>query len=101
MRRFYEGVTKIPSVKVYGDFSTDDRAAIVALNIGDYDSSEVSDELAVTYGISTRPGAHCAPLMHQSFGTVDQGMVRFSFSYFNTEEEVDTGIQAVRELAEE
>ena len=67
MRRFYEGVTKIPSVKVYGDFSTDDRAAIVALNIGDYDSSEVSDELAVTYGISTRPGAHCAPLMHQSF----------------------------------
>ena len=101
MRRFSEGVTKIPSVKVYGDFSTDDRAAIVALNIGDYDSSEVSDELAVTYGISTRPGAHCAPLMHQSFGTVDQGMVRFSFSYFNTEEEVDTGIQAVRELAEE
>lgn len=101
MRRFYEGVTKIPSVKVYGDFSTDDRAAIVALNIGDYDSSEVSDELAVTYGISTRPGAHCAPLMHQSFGTVDQGMVRFSFSYFNTEEEVDTGIRAVRELAEE
>ena len=86
---------------MYGDFSTDDRAAIVALNIGDYDSSEVSDELAVTYGISTRPGAHCAPLMHQSFGTVDQGMVRFSFSYFNTEEEVDTGIQAVRELAEE
>ena len=62
MRRFYEGVTKIPSVKVYGDFSTDDRAAIVALNIGDYDSSEVSDELAVTYGISTRPGAHCCLL---------------------------------------
>lgn len=101
MRRFYEGVTQIPGVKVYGDFSTDDRAAIVALNIGDYDSSEVSDELAVTYGISTRPGAHCAPLMHQSFGTVDQGMVRFSFSWFNTEEEVDEGIRAVRELAAE
>ena len=76
-------------------------AAIVALNIGDYDSSEVSDELAVTYGISTRPGAHCAPLMHESFKTVEQGMVRFSFSYFNTEEEIDAGIQAVRELAAE
>lgn len=101
MRRFYEGVVRIPGIKVYGDFTTDDRAAIVALNIGDYDSSEVSDELAVTYGISTRPGAHCAPLMHQSFGTVDQGMVRFSFSYFNTVEEVDTGIRAVRELAVE
>ena len=101
MRRFYEGVTRIPGVKVYGDFSTDDRAAIVSLNIGDYDSSEVSDELALTYGISTRPGAHCAPLMHQSFGTVEQGMVRFSFSCFNTEDEVDEGIRAVRELAEE
>ena len=101
MRRFYDGVVQIPGVRVYGDFTSDERAAIVALNIGDYDSSEVSDELAVTYGISTRPGAHCAPLMHESFKTVEQGMVRFSFSYFNTEEEIDAGIQAVRELAAE
>ena len=101
MRRFYDGVVQIPGVRVYGDFSSDERAAIVALNIGDYDSSEVSDELAVTYGISTRPGAHCAPLMHESFKTVEQGMVRFSFSCFNTEEEIDAGIQAVRELAAE
>ena len=96
-----EHVVQIPGVRVYGDFTSDERAAIVALNIGDYDSSEVSDELAVTYGISTRPGAHCAPLMHESFKTVEQGMVRFSFSYFNTEEEIDAGIQAVRELAAE
>ena len=101
MRRFYDGVVQIPGVRVYGDFTSDERAAIVALNIGDYDSSEVSDELAVTYGISTRPGAHCAPLMHESFKTVEQGMVRFSFSYFNTEEEIDAGIPAVRELAAE
>lgn len=101
MRQFYNGVKDIPGVKVYGDFTTDDRAAIVALNIGDYDSAEVSDELAITYGISTRPGAHCAPLMHQAFQTVDQGMVRFSFSYFNTEEEIEKGILAVRELAAE
>lgn len=101
MRRFYEGVKNIPGIKIYGDFSADNRAAIVSLNIGDYDSSEVSDELSFAYGISTRPGAHCAPLMHQSFGTVDQGMVRFSFSWFNTEEEVDKAIKAVRELAVE
>lgn len=101
MRRFLEGVKDIPSVKLYGDFDTDMRAAVVSLNIGSYDSSEVSDELSYTYGISTRPGAHCAPLMHQSMGTVDQGMVRFSFSWFNTEEEVDTAVRAVRELAED
>lgn len=101
MRRFLDGIKDIPSVKVYGDFSTDHRAAVVSLNIGNYDSSEVSDELAYTYGIATRPGAHCAPLMHQSMGTVDQGMVRFSFSWFNTEEEVDFAIRAMHELAEE
>lgn len=101
MWRFYEGVKEIPNVKVYGDFSTKNRCPIVTLNIGDYDSSEVSDELLTEYGISTRPGAHCAPLMHEALGTVEQGAVRFSFSHYNTEEEVDIAINAIRELAVE
>ena len=101
MRRFYEGISAIPGIKVYGDFSTNDRAAIVSFNSGDYDSSEVSDELNVEYGIVTRPGAHCAPLMHKALGTVEQGAVRFSFSHYNTEEEVDAAIRAVEELARE
>lgn len=100
MWHFYEGVKEIPGVTVYGDFSTKERCAIVTLNIRDYDSSEVSDALAMHYGISTRPGAHCAPLMHQALGTVEQGAVRFSFSHFDTMEEVDTAIAAIRELAE-
>ena len=101
MRRFYDGVRTIPSIKVYGDFDVELRAPIVALNIGDYDSSEVSDELNLTYGIVTRPGAHCAPLMHKALGTVSQGAVRFSFSHFNTEEEVDSAVQALAELAKD
>ncbi len=100
MWHFYEGVKEFPGVRIYGDFSTKERCAIVTLNIRDYDSSEVSDALAMHYGISTRPGAHCAPLMHQALGTVEQGAVRFSFSHFNTMEEVDTAIAAIRELAE-
>lgn len=101
MWRFYQGVNKIPNVKIYGDFSTKERCPIVALNIGDYDSSEVSDALLMDYDISTRPGAHCAPLMHEALGTVEQGAVRFSFSHYNTEEEVDTAIRAIRELSED
>ena len=101
MWHFYNGVKDIPGVKIYGDFDTEVRCPVVALNIGDYDSSEVSDELLMTYGISTRPGAHCAPLMHEALGTVGQGAVRFSFSHYNTEEEVETAINAIRELAEE
>lgn len=101
MKQFYLGVKDIPGVKIYGDFSDYDRCAIVTLNIGDYDSSEVSDELLMEYGISTRPGAHCAPLMHEALGTKEQGAVRFSFSHYNTEEEIETAIRAIRELAEE
>lgn len=101
MWRFYEGVKDIPGVKIYGDFHTKERCPIVVLNIRDYDSGEVSDELLVGYGISTRAGGHCAPLMHEALGTVEQGAVRFSFSHYNTEEEIDTAIRAVREMAEE
>ena len=98
-RRFYEGVAGIEGVSVYGHFENALRGPVVALNIRDYDSSEVSDVLSVDYDIATRPGAHCAPRMHQALGTMDQGAVRFSFSWFNTEEEVDLAVKAVREIA--
>ena len=101
MRQFYEGVSRIPEVTVYGDFSTDRRCPVVSLNIGDCDSSEVSDRLSAAYGIVTRPGAHCAPLMHRALGTAGQGAVRFSFSHYNTEEEVETAVQAINEFANE
>lgn len=91
----------IPGITVYGDFTTKERCPIVTLNLGEYDSGEVSDELLMTYGISTRSGGHCAPLMHRALGNVEQGAVRFSFSHFNTMEEVKTAIQAMEELAEE
>ena len=99
-KRFYEGVNNLPGVTVYGDFSNWNRTAVVTLNIGDYDSGAVSDALEEDYGIATRPGAHCAPRMHHALGTAEQGAVRFSFSWFNTVEEVDAAIQAVKELAQ-
>ena len=101
MRSFYEAVRQIPGITVYGDFSSMDRCAIVSLNVRDYDSGEVSDALSESYGIATRPGAHCAPLMHRALGTVDQGADRYSFSHFNTEEEIKIAVSALQELAQE
>lgn len=98
---FYKGVKDIPGVTVYGDFSDTLRAPIVSLNIRDYDSSAVSDILYVDYQIQTRSGGHCAPLMHEALGTDVQGAVRFSFNWFNTFDEVEAAIKAVKELAEE
>lgn len=98
--RFYNSVSKIDGVRIYGDFSAD-RAPIVALNIRNYDSSQVADELAQVYGIAIRSGAHCAPRLHEALGTVQQGAVRFSFGWFNTEEEIDAAADAVRRIAEQ
>ena len=100
-RRFYETVRTIPGVKVYGNFAVQLRAPIVSLNIADLDSSEVADELAERFEIATRPGAHCAPRLHRALGTEDQGAVRFSWSYFNTEAETDAAAEAVCILAAE
>lgn len=99
-RHFYTGVSGIDGVKLYGHFERETRGPVVALNIRDYDSSEVSDVLWTDYDIATRPGAHCAPLMHEALGTTDQGAVRFSFSWFNTMDEVEQAVEAVRQIAQ-
>ena len=101
MWAFYEGVKEIPGVTVYGDFSQRERCPIVSLNVRDYDSARVSDALFSQYGIATRPGAHCAPLMHDALGTGSRGAVRFSFSHYNTMEEIKIAIAALREIAQE
>lgn len=98
-RYFYDSIKNIKNIKFYGNYETDNRVSIVALNIGEIDSSKISDILSNDYNIATRPGAHCAPLMHEALGTVNQGIVRFSFSYFNTFEEIDKGIEAIKEIS--
>ena len=95
---FYEKVADIPGITLYGEFKNRKRCPIVSLNVKGYDSAEVSDFLAVEYSIATRPGAHCAPLMHQALGTVKQGAVRFSFSHYNTREEVELAATALKDL---
>ncbi len=97
-RRFYDSVKDIDNVTVYGDL-TRDHAAIVTINIGDNDSGEIADMLFDDYGIAVRAGAHCAPRLHRALGTEAQGAVRFSFSYFNTVEEIDAAVRAVEEIS--
>ena len=100
-RMFYLKIKDIPGIRFYGDYAADSRAPIVTLNLGDEDAGEISDLLWEEYQICVRPGAHCAPLIHEHFGTQRQGAVRFSFSYFNTEEEVELAAGALREIAQE
>ena len=99
---FYEQLQEVENLTFYGDFSGNTpRVPIVSLNIGEEDSAWVADALWEDAGICVRAGAHCAPLMHKALGTAAQGVVRFSFSHANTEEEVLRAAKAVRTLARE
>lgn len=95
---FYKEAALIPGIRIYGDFSKD-HAGIVALNIKDADSGEVSDILSDEFDTATRSGAHCAPRMHEALGTKAQGAVRFSFSYFNTEAQIREAVRALKIIA--
>lgn len=95
---FYENIKDLQDIKIYGDFSKKLKAPIVSINIGDEDSGKIGEILSGEYNIATRTGAHCAPLLHRAFGTVEQGMVRFSFSHSNTQEEVDMAINAIKNI---
>ncbi len=95
--RFLEGCRGLSNVRVYGGGGMA-NTGIVALNVGEVDAAQVSDALSVDYGICTRAGAHCAPLMHRALGTEGQGAVRFSFSHFNTDDEIDEGVQALASI---
>ena len=89
----------IAGVTLYGRAEDAPHSSIVAFNVGELDSAEVADVLANEFGIATRAGAHCAPLMHRALGTSERGAVRASFGYFNTEQDAAALAAAVADIA--
>ena len=82
---------------LYGPQGTGGLA--VAVDVEGADSALVADRLSSDFGICTRAGAHCAPLMHRALGTEERGAVRFSFSSFTTEDEIEEGLAALAAVA--
>ncbi|MBU5437989.1 aminotransferase class V-fold PLP-dependent enzyme [Tissierella sp. MSJ-40] len=100
-QHFIEEITKIEGIKAYGPLNVKEQGAVVSLNIREEDSSEISFVLDEEYDIAVRPGLHCAPLAHKTIGTFEQGVVRFSFGPYNTHEEIEFAVKALREIARE
>ncbi len=98
---FIRELKKIDKVKIYGPCDVSKQAPVVSINLGEEDSSEVSYILDKVFNIAVRPGLHCAPLAHKTIGTFEQGVVRFSIGYFNTHEDIENAVKAVREIAKE
>ena len=99
LRRLEEQIREIPGIRLYGDPDGNRRVGILSFNMGEEDSAYVADWLYEEHGIAVRAGAHCAPLMHQTLGTKEQGAVRISVSHWNTEKEVDRTAEALWELS--
>lgn len=98
-RHMLERLNEVPNIKIYGTKDANKRASVIAVNIGNMDSGEITFLLDNEYDIATRSGIHCAPLAHKTLGTFEQGAVRFSMGYFNTKEEIDKAIEALKEIS--
>jgi len=90
-----DGVTQIPGVTVYGTTSLENRVPTMSIALENYDAADVGAFLDVDYDILTRTGLHCAPLIHEHYGTAPRGTVRLSIGPFNTEEQILKGVDAI------
>ncbi len=94
---FLAGLKKLP---VYQIYSTANESGIVAFAHENLQSEFIASLLSSKYDIAVRGGLHCAPFMHEALGTQDGGLVRVSFSHFNTKTEIDELLLALKKIAE-
>lgn len=98
---FIEGIGNLPGITLYGQTSVDQRIPVVSFNIDGMDPAAVAWEIDERFKIMSRSGLQCAPAAHKTIGTYPVGTVRFSFSYFNTEEQVIQSIEALEQISRE
>lgn len=96
--RFIKALEDIKNIRIVGRKDLENRTAVVSLDFLGGDNAMLSWELEQSYHIATRVGMHCAPSAHKALNTYPQGTVRFSFSSFNTEEEIDYAVKAIKEI---
>ena len=97
--RFLEGISGLRGVRVLGPMALEKRVAVASLDFTEGDNAVAASELESEYGVYTRCGLHCAPIAHKTLGSFPKGAVRFSSGAFNTEEQIDLAVRAVREVA--
>lgn len=97
----HQKLLEIPNVTVYGPPLGMRRAPLISFNVGYQDSNWVALQLNRRWDIAVRSGLHCAPLAHRSGGTLENGTVRASVGYFNTQEEIDALVDAVLQISRE
>lgn len=95
---FISLIAQSSKIEVMGKSAGHDSTAVVSLRCTGSDIASVAFRLDEKYGIQTRVGLHCAPSAHSTMGTYPEGTVRFSFGYFNTEDEVRRAAEALIDI---
>jgi len=96
-----EGLQEIEDVTLYGPLDSERHGGALSFNIKNVDPSMLGFRLDREYGICCRTGLHCAPEAHGSIGTLAQGTVRLSPGFFNTVEDIEETLKAIREIVAE
>jgi cysteine desulfurase family protein len=99
VEQFLAGASEIPGIILYGPRDAALRCGLVSFNVAGATSSEIGLILDDSFGIMARTGLHCAPAAHRTLGTFPVGTVRFSFGWFNTADEVEEALGALRKIA--
>jgi len=95
-----EQLQGVSGVRVLGPADANKQLGVVSVTIENFDSREVAGILDASYGVQTRAGMHCAPLLHQSLGTVASGgAVRLSIGWFNTLDHINVAAAAIADIA--
>lgn len=94
-----DGLADIPRVHLYGPDSQAPRVGVVSLNLEGYDPQELASLLDSQWSIQTRAGLHCAAKMHAALGTLPGGTLRVSLGHFNSSQDIDALLAALREIA--
>jgi len=95
-----KGIQAVKGVTTYCANSIEKRNPVLSFNIHGFEAADVGMMLDVDYNIACRTGLQCAPKVHEHLGTLPiHGTVRLSIGAFNTEEDIDTAIRAITEIA--
>ena len=89
---------ELKKLSAYSTYSKPNPCGIVAFAHKTMQSEQLAEILSSTYGVALRGGLHCAPLMHEALGTLDNGLVRASFSHYNTTREIDELLAALQTI---
>ncbi len=98
-KRLRDGLADMNAVTIYCCDDLHNHVAVLACNLEGMIAGDFSDILDGDFGIATRSGLHCAPLVHEDLGTSPDGAVRFSLGPFNVGEDIDLVLTAVEKIS--